>query len=422
LHASYVAAFQELGIDVENLSAEEAAAKLRECSAVEELATFLDDWSWLLRPVVGRRCPASDPLLWDKLTDIALLADPDEWRNRFRRADRDTHARDTLVRAAAVEAETVDLPAPTLRALASNLRRVSAPVYRRAVLRRAYLRYPQDYWINRQLAEFLTEVPGMAARTRRHRSAEALAHLRAALALRPDDTCTMSDLAGMLLRQGDHEAAEALARRSLQFAPAHAVHYATLAAALRARGDREQAIDTYRRAIALDPKSGRSHGGLAACLASLGEHEQAAEHYRRAVDLAPGDAEVLRWAADFFANCADLGLRDPAFAVTLAERAVERSSTERASYHVCGMVLYRAGRYEDALKRLEQAARLAWSEVGPREWYWLAMVHERLGRHAEAEEWFAKAERAIAEREPAGVDLATLRAEARAVLGKGEGR
>jgi len=228
--------------------------------------------------------------------------------------------------------------------------------------------------------------------------------------------------AGMLLQQGDHEAAVTLARRSLQLAPAHAVHYDTLAAALWARGDHDEAIATYQRAIALDPKSGRSHAGLATCLASLGEHGQAAKHFRRAVDLAPGDAEVLREAADFFANCVEVVYRDPALAVTLAERAFERASMDRASYYVCGTALYRAGRYEDALKTFEKATRLVWSSAGPREWYWLAMVHERLGHDAEAREWFAKAERAVADGEPTGSDLAALRAEARAVLGKGEAK
>jgi len=210
----------------------------------------------------------------------------------------------------------------------------------------------------------------------------------------------------------------ALARRALRFAPAHVAHHDTLAAALWARGDRDGAIATYRQAIALDPGSGASHAGLATCLAAVGEHGKAAGHFRRAVELAPGDAGVLRDAAAFFANAADPAGRDPAFAVTLAQRAVDDDPSDPANHHVCGVAYFRAGRYEDALGMLEQAARLAWGAAGPRDWYWLAMAHQRLGHDAEAGDFYARAEGAVPEDAP---ELAGLRAEARAVLGLGEG-
>jgi serine/threonine-protein kinase len=399
LHALYASAFRDFGIDMEKLGAEEAAAKLRECGPVQELVTFLDDWSWILRPVVGRECPASDPHLWEKLIEIALLADPDEWRDRFRRIASEGTGKG--LRTAAVEAESVDLPARTMAVLARHLR-ADAPRFAKAVLRRAYLRYPHDYWINRQLSDAL-------------RRDESLSHLRAALAARPDDPCTMRDLAERLLGEGDVEAAVALARRSLGLSPAHAAHYDTLAAALWAQSERDEAIRTYRQAIALDPKSGRSHMGLAACLASLAEYEAAAGSYRKAVRLAPGNAEVLRRAAGFFANCADAARRDPELAVALAQRGVEREPAERASYHVYGTALYRVGRYEDAIGMLLKAVQLGGNDGGPVDWYWLAMAHQRSGHAAEAGEWLEKAERAIAGIEPLDDGLAALRAEARAV-------
>ena len=54
-------------------------------------------------------------------------------------------------------------------------------------------------------------------------------------------------------------------------------------------------------------------------------------------------------------------------------------------------MLYRTGRYEDALGRLSATIPLWGGQGAPVNWVFLAMVQQRLGRRAEAQQWLEKA-------------------------------
>ena len=58
-----------------------------------------------------------------------------------------------------------------------------------------------------------------------------------------------------------------------------------------------------------------------------------------------------------------------------------------------GAVLFRAGRFNDALEHLNKAAKLQdYKRSSPAYgWYFLAMTHHKLGHQAEAKQWFDKA-------------------------------
>lgn len=55
-----------------------------------------------------------------------------------------------------------------------------------------------------------------------------------------------------------------------------------------------------------------------------------------------------------------------------------------------GGVLYRAGRYEDALKRLDECVQMKLPSPYHTEWAFLAMTHHRLGHAKEAQAWLDK--------------------------------
>jgi WD40 repeat protein/serine/threonine protein kinase len=52
-----------------------------------------------------------------------------------------------------------------------------------------------------------------------------------------------------------------------------------------------------------------------------------------------------------------------------------------------GAALYRAGRFEDAIRRLEEGIQLQAGQSLPQDWVFLAMAHHRLGHHDEARRW-----------------------------------
>jgi tetratricopeptide (TPR) repeat protein len=136
------------------------------------------------------------------------------------------------------------------------------------------------------------------------------------------------------------------------------------------------------------------------------------------------------WACSLAPDAVD----DFVKAVGLAERVVKRADkTEQDSLDL-GAVLYRAGRFEEAIERLYELVS-TWEKEGrwlnPKEMspsyacFFLAMAHHQLGRHEQAMKWLDKAIEQ-AERERADIPywwwnrrltLELFEAEARQLLG-----
>jgi Flp pilus assembly protein TadD len=70
--------------------------------------------------------------------------------------------------------------------------------------------------------------------------------------------------------------------------------------------------------------------------------------------------------------------------VRRAEEAAEMDPRSAADQERLGALLYRTGKHEMAVRRLEEAVRLAGSEPTPRALLFLAMANQRLGRGEEA--------------------------------------
>ena len=80
----------------------------------------------------------------------------------------------------------------------------------------------------------------------------------------------------------------------------------------------------------------------------------------------------------------------------LAEKAVAGNPKDYRALHQHGAVLYRAGQYQEALKRLTEA-QAAFQPADEKRsaiaynWLFLAMAHQRLGHVEEAKKWHDKA-------------------------------
>jgi TolB-like protein/Tfp pilus assembly protein PilF len=184
------------------------------------------------------------------------------------------------------------------------------------------------------------------------------------------------------------------------------------AAAAREGFDRAQA--DARHALALAPDLAQAYLALASVAeAGILDFTQAGEGYGRALALAPGNAEVLRLSGEFAAL---MGHFDSG--VAAARRAVVLDPLARASHSVLGFTLYVARRYEEAAEAFAEVISLepeynatygqrglayyalgdlerarASCETRPNSWssqWCLALVYEKLGRHADAEAEFSK--------------------------------
>jgi Flp pilus assembly protein TadD len=82
---------------------------------------------------------------------------------------------------------------------------------------------------------------------------------------------------------------------------------------------------------------------------------------------------------------------DPARAVRLAEKAVALDPKDSGSHEVLGRTLYRAGRPEEAVKRLGEAVAIGDKAGNVWHWLFLAMAHRDLGHADEARAWLGEA-------------------------------
>jgi tetratricopeptide (TPR) repeat protein/predicted aspartyl protease len=207
----------------------------------------------------------------------------------------------------------------------------------------------------------------------------------------------------------DPQYALAFASRSLAFS--WAAGRATTAAAAREGYDQAQA--DARQALALAPDLAEAHLALGYVSEKTFDFTQASEAYERALALAPGNAQVLRFSGLFAAYMGhfDAGL-------SAARRAVVLDPLARQSHAVLGDALYAARRYQDAVAAFTEVIFLdpyskttyslrglahyalrdlqtarASCETTPDQWQsqqCLAVIYDKLGRHADAEAVLAK--------------------------------
>jgi serine/threonine-protein kinase len=348
-------AFREYGIDVETLEPAEAAERVRARAIRLELAAALDYWAR-----VRTTLPEGNDTLRARLLAVARAADPDEWRNGLR--DALEQRRTDRLKELAASAGAGHLPRQSLSLLGWALDSAGAQEQAVAVLRQAQQQYPDDFWITFQLAWALDHgrrLPGDGSKD------EAIRFYTVARALRPRN------------------------------APAHLF----LGQALGRRGELGEAIAVFRKAVELDPDEVAPYYWLA--LAQLAADDPvgyrgtcAAMFGRFGGDDRPEVAEYLAWTSVLGPD----SVADPDRPVQLVEAALSSDRRSNRCSTCLGAALYRAGRFGEAARRLNEAGatvRQAASQPPPCSpaytWFFLAMAHQRLGHGEEAREWLVAA-------------------------------
>jgi serine/threonine-protein kinase len=323
---AYAAAFRDYGIDVVALPLEGAAEGLRRRPIGSALAAALDDWA--------RAEP--DAALQKRLRTLAQAADPDPERSRLREAlARQDHQ---ALKELAASVRATALPPSTLCLLAKALYNQNAAAEAEAVLRRAQVIHPGDFWVNYDLA----------TRLEPHKPAEAIRFYSVAVALRPDSPAAHVELGNALKARGRIEEALSAYRKALELNPDYwfglnalgltltesgqfdeavtvlrkaaefkslsifqAPVFAALGTALYGRRQFAEAIEALRKAVELAPNFAEAHMLLGAALSARGRHDEAAAALRQGIKLRPKDpeahaglAEVLLEKEDFAAAIA----------------------------------------------------------------------------------------------------------------------
>lgn len=116
------------------------------------------------------------------------------------------------------------------------------------------------------------------------------------------------------------------------------------------------------------------------------------------------------------------GTADPGVLVRLAEVGLKGApETGKANYlNTLGAALFRAGRFDDAIRRLDEAVRLRVGVSEPSDWAFLAMAHHRLGHRDEARRWLDRLRNHQPSADPNGfwneLEIRLLRSEAEALI------
>jgi len=321
--AAFAEAFRQAGYDVASAEPAEIARLIaaRPRDVRDDLAAAFTVWAVIRRAV--RRANADSPSA-RSLFQIARVSDPDPWRNQVRSAlEAGNVAR---LRELADAAEPDRQPPPSLWLMGRALFWVGDPARARAFLEEARRVYPEDYWINLDLALFYRIEPS--------RPGLSLVYASSAVALRPASAVAQARLADALARRGALRGAEAAYREAVRLDPengqvlAEAAHFfrfvarrleealaldraadglqpdraasraILMTASLRELGWFDEAIATLEEGLEGDPRNASLWAELGTTHALSGDLESARAAFDRAETVAPDGSPQARRVAD----------------------------------------------------------------------------------------------------------------------------
>jgi protein O-mannosyl-transferase len=200
---------------------------------------------------------------------------------------------------------------------------------------------------------------GMAL-VRLGRAGEAVAHYRAAVDDDPQFATAELDLGNALLEQKKIDEAMSHYRRAAQIDPKNANAHFNLASILLQQRRLSDATKEYERVVELQPRDSQAHLTLGNALATASSGKRAVAEIEKALELAPDSISALNNLAWLLAASPDPNVRDPARAVTLAERAVQLAPAPNAIiYHTLAAAYAASRRKDEAITAAERCRQLA---------------------------------------------------------------
>jgi tetratricopeptide (TPR) repeat protein len=191
----------------------------------------------------------------------------------------------------------------------------------------------------------------------------ALATLKKAETLAPDDARIYNDLAANLYAQGDLPSAIGQVRQALRINPSLVQGHYNLGAFLYQQGHPGEALPEFETALDLNPRFPSGEEALADVYAALGKDSDALDHWRKAIAQSPRSANALVGAVRILSSSRNDALRNGAEAVTLAEQANKLTSgSDPIVLDALGAAYAEAGQFPQALETANHALDIATSK------------------------------------------------------------
>jgi tetratricopeptide (TPR) repeat protein len=342
--------FQEAGYPIRDQRPGHVAARIRRSRIRRALVASLDFWA-LAEPDFRQR---------ERLLAVARAADPDPWRDRFRRSHawHDRGQLHTLIG----DPHCARQPPQLLVALGQSYQAAGGDAS--GLLRRALLLHPRDFWLSFEL--------GVCSR----KPLEQAGAFRTALAVRPDAAEAHYNLGVILGGQSELDEAASCYRSAITLRPTHSGAYNNLGLILEKQHHVVEAIACYRQAIASEPKYASAHINLGSALQTQGRVSEAVGWYRKGLAIDPNHA-----AGQNNLGTALRHLNRLDEAIVCFRAAIKIDPNHAMAWCNLGHVLRQQERFQEALPVFRRA-----HELGSRQKDW---SYPTLYWVAETQRWIA---------------------------------
>ena len=182
---------------------------------------------------------------------------------------------------------------------------------------------------------------------------QAIAEIRTAIRLKPNEIAPRLDLIRALRDKGSYDEAIAESRGVIASFPNSSTAYVLLGDLFVERGKYDDASTAYRTAIRLAPESSVPHHMLGKMLARRVRHGEAIVELRRADRLKPDDAAILE---DLATALASSGRNEEA--IDVFEQVDRLNSNSAAPREALAAALSAEGLFDDAIAEYREAIRL----------------------------------------------------------------
>jgi tetratricopeptide (TPR) repeat protein len=368
--------FQDFGINVEALAPTEAAARIRQTSIRLALIQALDEWAGM-----RKRARGENDLFWKKLIEVAQLADPDDWRNRFRAAllRRDRPELEKLADTVPIK----DVPPATASLLAFALKDLGAIDKAMTVLRVAHRHHAEDFWLNNSLGWLSRDV------LLQRRYDDALRYFTAAAILRPHSGHAHWDLAVTLERYGNQDEAIAEYTKAIEMAPSNAVIFNSRGDLYRKLRQHDRALADYSKAVDLKPDFAEAWWDRATAYADLHQYDKALADQNKALELDPNNPWVWHNRGHIHE-----AMEQPTKALADFSQAVALDAKNTRHWHCRANAHSKLAQFDQAVEDFTKILELATKDpiTSGRAWYGRAQAFADLGQWDKAIADFSKAE------------------------------
>ncbi len=359
----YQRVFQSYGIDLESQAREATAERIRKSRIRDQLVVAIDEWGALrILAHAGKewkrnratwRITAADRAFAVQFVELVQATDPNAWRVKLRAAASSNDYETCKVMLLSEEA--LKQPPAVISGAAAFLGQLALREPDRGyetlstqLLQRAVVRHPGDFLLNLNMSVAIVNYspPGLTIE-------DALAYLRAAEAVRPNDTFMTARVAEVLLQLKRYDQALRELDHAIGLSPDLAYFYALKARALAGLGKYKESLEMCSKALALDPGDARTHFAAGMAHVKMERIDEAIKDFQDASRLDPDDVYCY-----YHLGYCQFQKKNYSDAINALRRYTHQFPKEADASAMLALSLFADGRLTEAKTALVEALRL----------------------------------------------------------------